>query len=253
MKIDFHCHAIISRKLPFRPKYLEALLRTAAKSGLDAIAITEHIHLKDFIKVYDYLDSHFSYVQDHYVAGKLKIFPGAEVDITESRAQVIVLGKREAMRNLCGTLMQREYPPTLPQLLTLLERKEHILIGAHPFREKRPLKDVSPELVVQLDAVELNGKDMHSANAFYTYADSLQMPIVAGSDSHHYFQVGCVYNQFYQDCSTIGELSQCIADKRYEIHIHPHITYKLWTARQAKKVLKRYYAIMQSFNHHNEP
>ena len=47
------------------------------------------------------------------------------------------------------------------ELLKLRSKYEMLVIGAHPFRPSTPLKD-DPSLLKQLDAFDLNGKDLHT-------------------------------------------------------------------------------------------
>ena len=42
MKIDFHTHGKLAKKLPFSKEYTDWLFREAQRSGLDALCLTEH-------------------------------------------------------------------------------------------------------------------------------------------------------------------------------------------------------------------
>ena len=44
MKIDFHTHGKLAKKLPFSKEYTDWLFREAQKSGLDALCLTEHFN-----------------------------------------------------------------------------------------------------------------------------------------------------------------------------------------------------------------
>ena len=48
MKIDFHTHGKLAKKLPFSKEYTDWLFREAQKSGLDALCLTEHFNTLGF-------------------------------------------------------------------------------------------------------------------------------------------------------------------------------------------------------------
>ena len=54
-------------------------------------------------------------------------------------------------------------------------------------------------MLKQLDAFDLNGKDLHTRgieeniNDVNAFAEALDKPVVGGSDTHHFKQYGAVY------------------------------------------------------------
>ena len=99
MKIDFHTHGKLSKKVTFSLEYFKEMLDAAKKNGLDAIALTEHFNTHQFMDVYDTLDKEFPYANDYYDVNGVKVFPGMEVDIQE-KGHILFIGGRENIRGL---------------------------------------------------------------------------------------------------------------------------------------------------------
>ena len=72
MKIDFHTHGKLAKKLPFSEEYTNWLFQEASKAGLDAICLTEHFNTWGFDEIYQYIANHFEQEQD---------LPEAEINI----------------------------------------------------------------------------------------------------------------------------------------------------------------------------
>ena len=90
-----------------------------------------------------------------------------------------------------------------------------LVIGAHPYRPSTPLKDLDPSLLKQLDAFDLNGKDLHTRGIEENIRDvnalcsSLDKPVVGGSDTHHFMQYGAVYTVLDKECTNVSQLKEC--------------------------------------------
>ena len=55
MKIDFHTHGKLAKKLPFSKEYTDWLFGEAQKTGLDALCLTEHFNTLGFQEIYRYI------------------------------------------------------------------------------------------------------------------------------------------------------------------------------------------------------
>ena len=55
MKIDFHSHGKLAKKLPFSEVYTDWMFQEAKKAGLDAICLTEHFNTLQFDEMYQYV------------------------------------------------------------------------------------------------------------------------------------------------------------------------------------------------------
>ena len=87
MKIDFHTHGKLAKKLPFSREYTDWLFREAQKSGLDALCLTEHFNTLGFQEVYRYISGRCSRDGDSLVTENgFRIFPGMETGYRRRRA-----------------------------------------------------------------------------------------------------------------------------------------------------------------------
>lgn len=246
MKIDFHTHANLTKNIDFTVEEFIEKVKEAKESGLDAFALTEHFNTNNFKEMYDQLKDHFPYHGDYYDVDGVKVFTGIEIDIKEV-GHILFIGNREDILKVYEYLI-----PHIPDnnhvpfkdLLTFARDLELLKIGAHPFRKKTPLKHIDYELLAQLDAFDLNATDIYRQGIEVReevegLAKELNIPVVAGSDTHHHLQYGSVSNVFSKSFTTAKELKDAIVEGDYEINISPCLSEKVKGARLIKKVLKK--------------
>lgn len=247
MKIDFHSHVKLSKKTNFSLDYFKDIVKEAKGEGLTALAVTEHFNTLNFDAVYDTLDVNYEYKNDYYEADGLKIFTGMEVDVAEN-GHVLVIGNlknvKKIRKQLAGHEVQKNFIG-LQNLFELCSPFNMLVIGGHPFREEHPLYKASPDLLKKFDAFDMNGKDLFEYGIEEMKAKVLKLgqeyniPIVTGSDSHQYLQLGCVASVFKKECDTIEEIKREIAAGNYEIYISDCLITKVKAATMIKKLLKK--------------
>lgn len=246
MKIDLHTHGKLSKKVEFSLEYFLDMINKAKENELDAIALTEHFNTHRFADVYDTLDREFPYMNDYYEVEGIKVFPGMEVDIQEI-GHILLIGRREDIFDLREKLepytLKGQFIP-FKLLLEEASQYELLKIGAHPFRETTPLHHIDRTLLSQLDAFDLNGKDLfeqgvaENSDKVFPFAKRMGLPVVGGSDTHQSIQYGCIINKFQDECATIDDLKRNIIEERYEIDISPNLIEKVAAAKKMKKMLK---------------
>ncbi|HEY4384410.1 MAG TPA: PHP-associated domain-containing protein, partial [Ktedonobacteraceae bacterium] len=186
------------------------------------------------------------YVNEYYDVDGLKIFAGMEIDIQEG-SHLLFTGHRQSIRELRQQLEEYVSDDNFIPVRELFERSESynfLKIGAHPFRPSRPMYQLPEDILKRFDAFDLNGSDLFSKGIEQTraevfeFAAKLGKPVVAGSDSHHPLQLGCVYNTLDQECGTIDELRQAIQAGTYQVHIAPCLGIKVKAAKQIKELIK---------------
>lgn len=225
MKIDLHTHAKWSKGTDFSYGYYRSMMQAAGQAGLDAIALTEHFDTRGFHEMFRTLDRHCSSKQDYYWIEGVKVFPGIEVDVAEG-GHILLIGTRAAITEIRCQLEPWIEPDAyigLSRLLDLADAHDCLKIGAHPYREKNPLHHVQPELLARLDALDLNGRDLHHIGRHMTQrvtelAEKIGLPVVAGSDTHLPPQFGCVCNQLAVGCvppETVKQLRTLIRQGAY--------------------------------------
>lgn len=245
MNIDFHSHCKLSKKAALDMDMHAEMLEEAKAHGLQAIACTEHFNTKNFDEIYDTFDQRFVYRDHYYDADGIKIFPGMEVDIRET-GHILLIGDRndirEIRRRLAAHTDEDHFIP-LSELLNIASSYHLLKIGAHPLRHSTPLHHLPPEMLKQLDAFDLNAKDLcfqgrEVREGVEALAEKIGIPVVAGSDSHHPLQFGSVKNRLMNDCRTVDDLIREIKNQRYQMDIHPCLDTKVKAAKAVKKVLK---------------
>ncbi|TKC16128.1 PHP-associated domain-containing protein [Robertmurraya kyonggiensis] len=246
MKFDFHTHAKLSKKVDFSLPYFEEMAKSALLAGLDGIALTEHFNTKNFHEVYDTLDEYFTYLDGYYDIHGLKVFPGMEVDIFEV-GHILCIGDLQDVRDMREKLNSyTEKGAFIPfaDLLKLRSNYDMLVIGAHPYRPGTPLKDLDPSLLKQLDAFDLNGKDLHTRGVaenkrdVHSLALKLDKPVVGGSDTHHFMQYGAVYTILEQDCANVKELKNAVLEGHFSVEVAEDLHYRVSEATRLKAIEK---------------
>lgn len=248
MKIDFHTHGKLAKKLPFSEEYTKWLLNEAGKSGLDSICLTEHFNTLGFDKIYQYIIENGVREDDSFLLEGIRIFPGMETDIAEG-GHILSLGPVEAILELNQKLdPYKEKGKFLPfqKLMDLFEQYPVLVGAAHPFREGSNIPKLKTEELKRLHFLDLNGKDVASECLKFeiltkNLGDKLGKPVVGGSDTHQAVQYGCIYTEFHQSYSKIEDLYQAMRDGLYEINISERASYQVKTAGVLKRALKEIY------------
>lgn len=247
MNIDFHTHGKLSKKSAFSLDYFREMIAEAKQNGLDALALTEHFNTSNFSHLYETLDSTYPYNGHYYEAEGLKIFPGMEVDIAET-GHILLIGRREdviAARSGLDEYTRKGHFIPFGQLLDLADAHSLWKIGAHPFRDSTPLHHLDRELLLRLDAFDLNAKDMYKQGVgacrdkVEAFAASLGLPVVGGSDTHQCLQYGSVINHLERPCETVAELKAAVAAGAYTVEISPCLDTKVKSSVMMKKLLKQ--------------
>ncbi|KZE37133.1 histidinol-phosphatase [Bhargavaea cecembensis] len=248
MIIDFHTHVKLSKKSPFMPDYFRQMMAEAKESGLTAIALTEHFNTTRWEDIYDFLDAEYPYRSGHYEAEGMKVFPGIEVDVREN-GHVLLVGGREEIRAiraaLEGHLTEGNFIP-FEGLMDLAEARDMLKIGGHPFRDSTPLAlNVPAEQLKRLDALDLNGKDLHvkgpevCRREVQELSYTIGVPVVGGSDTHQFLQYGTVKNHFDDECENSDDLKKAIAAWNYRIDLSDQLDLKVRAATLVKKYMKQ--------------
>jgi len=200
LKIDFHTHSFYSKHKIWKTEAFgkpRQMIDKARQMGLNGLAITDHDSVKGSLVGMKY-------------AKKLKDFllvPGSEVSSADGH--MVALGITENVpKNL-----------TAGETIDRVHDLGGIVIAAHPYGSW-PRKDVLRDRIKvnDFDAIEiLNGGLTINANRkAYLAAKELKLPMTAGSDSHHWKDLGGIYNIL--ECEMeIESLFRAIMKGRIEI------------------------------------
>ncbi len=163
--VDLHAHTRFfhsprGRPTAFDPIGARLLGQFARQQNLDGVALTNH----DYYPAIDTTTQHPQFI------------PGIEV--TTTMGHVLIVGQNPPIHTVSG----RNTPE---EIVSLAHERDCVAIIAHPFRRSQVR-----ESGASFDAVEINGKHPDNADRVRALAESLSLPIVAGSDAHYPFEVG---------------------------------------------------------------
>ncbi|NUM45095.1 MAG: histidinol-phosphatase [Anaerolineales bacterium] len=245
MNIDFHFHASLSKKTGFLPEHFENSLHEARRIGLTCIGLTDHFNVFNFEAIYEFLDATYPYQGAYYDADGLRLFPGMEVDVAEG-PHLLLVGEREQVyyfhRQLAGFKEKGHHIP-IAQYFERQAGLSFLNIFAHPFRPGREAMRVPVEYLANFHAFDLNGKDMYTLGRenqadVYDLAATHHRKVTAGSDAHHFHQLGCVYNQFHHPLNNVQEIIQYIETGEYTIYVDEALEEMVQTAERVKSGIK---------------
>jgi len=163
--VDLHAHTRFfhgfqAEPTPYDPIGARLLALWGRRAGLDGIALTNHDYYRPF-------DS---------ATGGPQFIPGIEV--TTTAGHLLVVGPDPPRRTIPGERTPEE-------VVSQAHRNGCAAIIAHPYRRSRVR-----ESDAEFDAVEINGKHPDNAERVRALAESLEIPVVGGSDAHYPFEVG---------------------------------------------------------------
>ena len=246
MKIDFHVHGKITSSFPFdREKFLLAI-EEAKAGGLDSIALTEHCHADNFLEGYQYLNSNYNLVCDYYNIDGFKVFYGMEVT-TLQRLDILIIGVPLdviALKEKISSKYNDEEFIDINKLFELIEKDRYLVILAHPYRKQEKFPELSHAIWENIDAIEFNATDLYKNGIEEMQEKVLKLskinniPIICGSDTHHYIQISSVKNIFIKDCTTVKEIKEEINKRNYKTELSSELKVRVKSAKIIKKLIK---------------
>jgi len=249
MKIDFHSHVKLAKKLPYSQAYVEWMFTEAELAGIDAVCVTEHYTSLELGKLFDYFST-LETSGDALLYGNIKLFAGLEVDVLEG-GHTLAIGPFQDIKALYDELQpyiaDGVHPP-LADVFAMVAKGDILYGAAHPFRKKSNLHSLPVEVLRNFHFLDLNGKDVANGGKLAIeqmedLAHILGLPLVAGSDTHQATQYGCIVNEFDREVSTISEIRAVFADSAYRITHSPTAVGQVRAANTIKKALKEIHAL----------
>lgn len=189
--VDFHAHTRFfhgfqGRPTAFDPIGAQLLALSNLRTPLDGVALTNH----------DY------YAEFDPIVNRTQFIPGIEISTTVG--YVVIIGPNPPSRTSSGELTPEE-------VVSLAHERGCAAIIAHPFRRSRVR-----ESEANFDAVEINGKHPERLDRVRELSESLELPIVGGSDAHFPFEVGNVFTRVNITQLTADAVVTAILEGRVE-------------------------------------
>ena len=239
-RIDTHTHPKMSKHFAFDGRSVSRMVRMARRVGLDGIALTEHFHAREFWNIYKYLFREYRSEHGVFWADELAIIPGAEVNIRQG-AHVIVLAQVGELRRLdraFATHLSDGYEPSLEEFLDVTDDFDVVRIGAHMFRTAKELGRFRAAELRRLHALEVNGKDFGTELMLIVQARALGLPIVAGSDAHHWLQLGVRHSLVHTEELSLPSIAKAIREGLTGYACGPYTPLRVKTAKSLKNITK---------------
>ena len=239
-RIDTHSHPKISKHFEFSPGAVDRMVRQGRRVGLDALALTEHFHATGYWQIHEHLERTYPCAHGLFRADGLALVPGAEVNIREG-AHVIVLGEVAELRRLDQAFpirLSQRYEPTLREFLDVSDDFDVVRIGAHMFRRNKELGKFTAGDLRRLHALEVNGKDFGTEVMLLAQARALGLPIVAGSDAHHWLQIGVRHTLMHTDELTLAAVAKTIKEGLTGFATAPYTPLRVKAAKSLKNITK---------------
>lgn len=239
-RIDTHTHPKISKHFAFDPGAIERMVAMARRVGLHGISLTEHFHATAYWDIPRHLETAYPCDRGVFWTGDMALIPGAEVNIREG-AHVIVLGEVAELRRLDDAFPQRlsdRYEPTLRELLDVTDDFDVARIGAHMFRRAKELGKFAASDLRRLHALEINGKDFGAEVMLLVQARALGLPIVGGSDAHHWLQIGVRHTLVHTDDISLHNVIKTIKEGLTGFATSPYTPLRVKAAKSVKNVTK---------------
>ena len=251
MRLDMHTHGKLAKKVPFSPEYTDWLFGEAKEAGLDALCLTEHFNTLGFNEVYEYIARHYEAERDTFLTREgLRIFPGMEVDIAEG-GHTLVIGPLECILEMNRRLEPHKIPGNFLPFAewSKMAGEYPVLFGAaHPYREGGHIPELPEEMLARFMFLDINGKDLAKDRAgtwekMKALSKKLNLPLVAGSDTHQSFQYGCVCNIFERTVNKVEDLYGEVRKGAYQIAESDYLSFQVETAGILKRSLKEIHAL----------
>jgi len=215
LKAELHCHVKLFSRRAFRPAQLQRRLNRARQLGLNVLAVTEHVDVPDFWEICKHLESLCTSASGSLNWKGLTVLTGAEVSVSEG-GDILLIGSLEAIKELEGRLgrLSPWNSPSFKRLLDASEDLGFLRIGAHPCRPNKELWKMGT-LLKRLDALEINAGELSEADWVQHQAKQLNLPVLAGSDAHHWLQIGRVFNLLPLSTGfTVADIKEALAQKK---------------------------------------
>ncbi len=245
MVIDFHTHGKITNQFPFDEEGFQEKIEEAKREGLEAIALTEHSHAKNFSEAYYYLEKKFEYVNQFYLVNGVKVFTGVEVT-TKEKLDVLFIGERNQILTFNQQILSKtkgEDFIAIQDLFDLVKDQEFLVILAHPYRKHKEFPKLDQTIFGKIDAIEFNARDLYDygietmMEKVKKLGQTIQLPITGGSDSHYFLQIGSIRNRFQKDCSTIAEIKEQIRLNRFSVEQSSELSIRVRASKIIKKMI----------------
>ena len=188
MDFDLHIHSKYSYDSVME---IKKILETAKKRNLAGIAITDHNSLQGSIEA------------SKICPIDLFIICGSEIETEYGE--------------ILGLFLKEEIKPgAFSDVIDKIRGQGGLAVLPHPFKRN---KKIEQTVIRNADAIEgLNGRTSRELNIkAERLAIENKLPIIAGSDAHFTFEIGCVRTIIKEDIHDIEDIKKAIKEGRVSV------------------------------------
>lgn len=240
-KIDLHVHSRLSKSFDYDHANLERLIRLGQRRGLDAFALTEHIHAVNYWDMHNWLLSQHHYDDGVYrFENGFSVLSGAEVTVAE-RVDFIIVGPLDKLHDLDTAFSPRlsewNFVPAL-ELARAARERGLVFVLAHPYRQGKEAAKLDPAVFELVQAIEVNGRDHGGERQVVALSEQLDKPLSGGSDAHFYLQVGIRSTIIPHNDVHCTSLHEAFGAGRTRVHAKPYARSVVELCQEVKRVAK---------------
>jgi histidinol phosphatase-like PHP family hydrolase len=224
MKVDTHAHLLLTKKSQPNWREIKLYFDVAKAQRIDVLTITEHIDALYFVELYKGL----------FIENKLqgKILDDGIVELPNS---VIVVSGTEiplkgggeiGLHTKLSTILSLNKTHgyyTIDDIFAEVDNKsngDYIMIGNHLYVPGKWIDRVEKKLSL-LDAIEMLPKELQRQTKYESLAANLNKPLLSGSDSHVWSQLGLGYNEVTIAEYSIKNFKNAIRNNKVTMKLSP--------------------------------
>ena len=238
-RIDTHTHPKISKHFSFDPRSVHRMVRMAKRVGLDGVALTEHFHGRDFWAIYEDLEP--MYPRRGAVlggragpdSGGRGQYPGRRARDRARRGGRAAPARPGLPRAAVGGLRAR--PPRIPRrerrLRRRADRRSHVPAG------EGAGKFSAAELGACTRSRSTARTSARRSCCWFRPARS-DLPIVAGSDAHHWLQLGVRHSLVHTDEIGVAAVIKAIKEGLTGYGVGAYTPVRVRASKSVKNITK---------------
>ena len=222
MKIDTHSHLLLTKESKPNWKEIKFYFDIAKLQEIDVLTITEHLDATYFTELYQGL------FVENKLQGKILddgiirllnsivVVSGAEIPLKE--------GGEVGLHTKLSTILSLNKAHgfyTIDDIFGIVNNNsDYIMIGNHLYVPGKWIKYVEEKLS-SLDAIEMLPKELPRQTRYESLAIKLNKPLLSGSDSHVWSQLGLGYNEVNINEYSISNFKNAIKSNQISIKFAP--------------------------------
>lgn len=223
MKIDSHTHLLLTKKSKPNWEEIKLYFDIAKVQGIDVLTITEHIDALYFTELYQGLFIE-NILQGEILDDGIVKLPNSVIIVSGTEIP-LKDGGEIGLHTKCSTILSlnKEHGHyTMDGIFAFAEasKSDYIIIGNHLYVPGKWIEHIEDKLSL-LDAIEMLPKELPRIDKYESLALKLNKPLLSGSDSHVWIQLGLGYNETDIEEYSIKNFKEAILNNKVSMKLAP--------------------------------